>query len=47
LPDVAYEQELEVDEFFSGGSHAAARLADVEGGVIKLTQGKRFATAVE
>jgi NitT/TauT family transport system ATP-binding protein len=45
LPDVAYEQELEVDELFPvAEAMQLLRLADVEGGDIKLTHmGKRFA----
>ena len=47
LPDVAYEQELEVDELFPvAEAMQLLRLADVEGGDIKLTHmGKRFADA--
>jgi NitT/TauT family transport system ATP-binding protein len=47
LPDVAYEQELEVDELFPvAEAMQMLRLADVEGGDIKLTHmGKRFADA--
>ncbi|HWC62169.1 MAG TPA: nitrate/sulfonate/bicarbonate ABC transporter ATP-binding protein [Rhizomicrobium sp.] len=45
LPDIAYEQELEVDELFPvAEAMQLLRLADVEGGDIKLTHmGKRFA----
>ena len=45
LPDIAYEQELEVDELFPvAEALQLLRLADVEGGDIKLTHmGKRFA----
>jgi NitT/TauT family transport system ATP-binding protein len=45
LPDVAYEQELEVDELFPvAEAMQLLRLAEVEGGDIKLTHmGKRFA----
>ncbi|HVZ28353.1 MAG TPA: nitrate/sulfonate/bicarbonate ABC transporter ATP-binding protein, partial [Rhizomicrobium sp.] len=45
LPDIAYEQELEVDELFPvAEAMQLMRLADVEGGDIKLTHmGKRFA----
>src|ERR1700748_2669285 len=45
LPDIAYEQELEVDELFPvAEAMQMLRLADVEGGDIKLTHmGKRFA----
>jgi len=45
LPDVAYEQELEVDELFPvAEAMQLLRLADVEGGDIKLTHmGRRFA----
>src|SRR5258706_4433800 len=45
LPDVAYEQELEVDELFPvAEAMQLLRLADVEGGDIQLTHmGKRFA----
>jgi NitT/TauT family transport system ATP-binding protein len=44
LPDIAYEQELEVDELFPvAEAMQLLRLADVEGGDIKLTHmGKRF-----
>ena len=47
LPDIAYEQELEVDELFPvAEAMQLLRLADVEGGDIKLTHmGKRFAEA--
>ncbi len=47
LPDVAYEQELEVDELFPvAEAMQLLRLAEVEGGDIKLTRmGKRFADA--
>jgi NitT/TauT family transport system ATP-binding protein len=47
LPDIAYEQELEVDELFPvAEAMQLLRLADVEGGDIKLTHmGKRFADA--
>ncbi|MBN9587733.1 MAG: nitrate ABC transporter ATP-binding protein [Alphaproteobacteria bacterium 64-11] len=47
LPDVAYEQELEVDELFPvAEAMQLLRLAEVEGGDIKLTHmGKRFADA--
>src|SRR6202012_708390 len=45
LPDIAYEQELEVDELFPvAEAMQLLRLADVEGGDIKITHmGKRFA----
>ncbi len=45
LPDIAYEQELEVDELLPvAEAMQLLRLADVEGGDIKLTHmGKRFA----
>src|SRR6202012_424969 len=45
LPDIAYEQELEVDELFPvAEAMQLLRLADVEGGDIKLPHmGKRFA----
>ncbi|MES2474066.1 MAG: nitrate/sulfonate/bicarbonate ABC transporter ATP-binding protein [Pseudomonadota bacterium] len=45
LPDIAYEQELEVDELFPvAEAMQLMRLAEVEGGDIKLTHmGKRFA----
>ncbi|MDB5735945.1 MAG: transporter nucleotide binding/ATPase protein [Alphaproteobacteria bacterium] len=45
LPDIAYDQELEVDELFPvAEAMQLLRLADVEGGDIKLTHmGKRFA----
>ncbi len=45
LPDIAYEQELEVDELFPvAEAMQLLRLADVEGGDITLTHmGKRFA----
>jgi NitT/TauT family transport system ATP-binding protein len=45
LPDIAYEQELEVDELFPvAEAMTLMRLAEVEGGDIKLTHmGKRFA----
>lgn len=45
LPDIAYEQELEVDELFPvAEAMQLLRLADVEGGDIKLTHmGRRFA----
>jgi NitT/TauT family transport system ATP-binding protein len=45
LPDIAYEQELEVDELFLvAEAMQLLRLADIEGGDIKLTHmGKRFA----
>jgi len=45
LSDIAYEQELEVDELFPvAEAMQLLRLADVEGGDIKLTHmGKRFA----
>ncbi len=45
LPDIAYEQELEVDELFPvAEAMQMLRLAEVEGGDIKLTHmGKRFA----
>src|SRR5258708_37336613 len=45
LPDIAYEQELEVDELFPvAEAMQLLRLADVEGGDIRLTHmGKRFA----
>ncbi len=47
LPDIAYEQELEVDELFPvAEAMQLLKLADVEGGDIKLTHmGKRFADA--
>ena len=47
LPDIAYEQELEVDELFPvAEAMQLLRLAEVEGGDIKLTHmGKRFANA--
>ena len=47
LPDIAYEQELEVDELFPvAEAMQLLRLAEVEGGDIKLTHmGKRFAEA--
>ncbi|HEY1876826.1 MAG TPA: AAA-associated domain-containing protein, partial [Rhizomicrobium sp.] len=47
LPDIAYEQELEVDELFPvAEAMQLLRLAEVEGGDIKLTHmGKRFADA--
>ena len=47
LPDVAYEQELAVDELFPvAEAMQLLRLAEVEGGDIKLTHmGKRFADA--
>jgi len=47
LPDIAYEQELEVDELFPvAEAMQLLRLADVEGGDIRLTHmGKRFAEA--
>jgi NitT/TauT family transport system ATP-binding protein len=47
LPDIAYEQELEVDELFPvAEALQLLRLADVEGGDIKLTHmGRRFADA--
>src|ERR1700754_223339 len=47
LPDIAYEQELEVDELFPvAEAMQLMRLAEVEGGDIKLTHmGKRFADA--
>jgi NitT/TauT family transport system ATP-binding protein len=47
LPDIAYEQELEVDELFPvAEAMQLLRLADVEGGDIKLTHmGRRFADA--
>jgi NitT/TauT family transport system ATP-binding protein len=47
LPDVAYEQELEVDELFPvAEAMQLLHLADVEGGDIRLTHmGKRFADA--
>src|SRR5277367_3940386 len=45
LPDISYEQELEVDELFPvAEAMQLLRLADVEGGDIKLTHmGRRFA----
>jgi NitT/TauT family transport system ATP-binding protein len=45
LPDIAYEQELEVDELFPvAEAMQLLRLAEVEGGDIRLTHmGKRFA----
>jgi NitT/TauT family transport system ATP-binding protein len=47
LPDVAYEQELEVDELFPvAEAMQLLRLAEVEGGDIRLTHmGRRFADA--
>src|SRR6202453_757662 len=47
LPDISYEQELEVDELFPvAEAMQLLRLADVEGGDIRLTHmGKRFAEA--
>jgi NitT/TauT family transport system ATP-binding protein len=47
LPDIAYEQELEVDELFPvAEAMQLLRLADVEGGDIKLPHlGRRFADA--
>jgi NitT/TauT family transport system ATP-binding protein len=47
LPDIAYEQELEIDELFPvAEAMQLLRLAEVEGGDIKLTHmGKRFADA--
>jgi NitT/TauT family transport system ATP-binding protein len=47
LPDIAYEQELEVDELFPvAEAMQLLRLAEVEGGDIKLTHmGKRFSDA--
>lgn len=44
LPDIAYEQELEVDELFPvAEAMQLLRFADVEGGDIKLTDsGRRF-----
>ena len=47
LPDIAYEQELEVDELFPvAEAMQLLRLADIEGGDIRLTHmGKRFADA--
>jgi len=47
LPDVAYEQELEVDELFPvAEAMQLLRLAEIEGGDIRLTHmGKRFADA--
>jgi NitT/TauT family transport system ATP-binding protein len=47
LPDIAYEQELEVDELFPvAEAMQLLRLADVEGGDIKLTHmGRRFSDA--
>jgi len=47
LPDIAYEQELEADELFPvAEAMQLLRLADVEGGDIKLTHmGRRFADA--
>ena len=47
LPDISYEQELEVDELFPvAEAMQLMRLADVEGGDIRLTHmGKRFAEA--
>jgi len=47
LPDIAYEQELEVDELFPvAEAMQLLRLAEVEGGDIKLTHmGKRFVDA--
>ena len=47
LPDIAYEQELEVDELFPvAEAMQLLRLAEVEGGDITLTHmGKRFADA--
>ena len=45
LPDIAYEQELEVDELFPvAEAMQLLRLAEIEGGDIRLTHmGKRFA----
>jgi NitT/TauT family transport system ATP-binding protein len=45
LPDIAYEQELEVDELFPvAEAMQLLKLAEVEGGDIKLSHmGKRFA----
>ena len=47
MPDIAYEQELEVDELFPvAEAMQMMRLAEVEGGDIKLTHmGKRFVDA--
>ncbi len=47
LPDIAYEQELEADELFPVAEvMQLLRLADVEGGDIKLTHmGRRFSDA--
>ncbi len=47
LPDIAYEQELEVDELFPvAEAMQLLRLGEVEGGDIKLSHmGKRFADA--
>ena len=47
LPDIAYEQELEVDELFPvAEAIQMLRLGEVEGGDIKLTHmGKRFVDA--
>ncbi len=47
LPDIAYEQELEVDELFPvAEAMQLLRLAEIEGGDIRLTHmGKRFADA--
>ncbi len=47
LPDIAYEQELEVDELFPvAEAMQLLRLAEVEGGDIKHTHmGKRFSDA--
>jgi hypothetical protein len=47
LPDIAYEQELEVDELFPvAEAMQLLRLAEVEGGDIRLTRmGRRFADA--
>jgi NitT/TauT family transport system ATP-binding protein len=47
LPDVAYEQELEVDELFPvAEAMQLLRLAEIEGGDIRLTHmGRRFSDA--
>ena len=47
LPDIAYEQELEIDELFPvAEALQLLRLAEIEGGDIKLTHmGRRFADA--
>src|SRR6195952_4384415 len=47
LPDIAYEQELEVDELFPvAEAMQLLRLAEIEGGDIRLTHmGRRFSDA--